>query len=64
MNKAQDPRYWELIGQYHYLSDLAKILGHTLRYIATHGGEWAALQGFSPLPGSALCVTDDPLQKK
>jgi hypothetical protein len=44
--KAEEPRYRELMGQHHYLGDLAKI-GHTLWYVATFGDEWVALVTFS-----------------
>ncbi|SER09461.1 DDE_Tnp_1-associated [Nitrosomonas sp. Nm51] len=46
VRKVEEPRYRELMQQYHYLGDLAKI-GHTLWYVATHGDEWAALLSFS-----------------
>ena len=56
VRKVEEPRYRELMQQYHYLGDLAKI-GHTLWYVATHGDEWAALLSFQLLPGSAVYVT-------
>nr|WP_256250626.1 Druantia anti-phage system protein DruA [Nitrosomonas sp. Nm51] len=46
VRKVEEPRYLELIQQYHYPGDLAKI-GHTLWYVTTHGDEWAALLSFS-----------------
>jgi hypothetical protein len=46
VSKAEEPRYRELMQQYHYLGNLAKI-GHTLWYAATYGEEWVALVGFS-----------------
>ena len=46
MRKIEEPRYRELMQQYHYLGDLAKI-GHTLWYVAIHGDKWAALLIFS-----------------
>jgi hypothetical protein len=46
VTKTEERRYRELMQQHHYLGDLAKI-GHTLWYVATYGGEWAALLSFS-----------------
>jgi hypothetical protein len=46
VNKIEEPRYRELMQQYHDLGTLAKI-GHTLWYAATYGEEWVALVSFS-----------------
>lgn len=44
--KSEEAQYRDLMRQHHYLGDLPKI-GHSLWYVATHGGEWAALLSFS-----------------
>lgn len=46
VNKAEEPRYRELMQQYRYLGNLAKI-GNTIWYVAILGEERAALLGFS-----------------
>ena len=46
IEKTEESRYRALMGQHHYLGDLAKI-GHTLWYVATCGEDWAALLSFS-----------------
>lgn len=46
VDASEEPRYRELMQQYHYLGDLAKI-GHTLWYVATYEQEWIALLSFS-----------------
>ncbi len=54
--ESEEPRYRELMGQHHYLGDLAKI-GHTLWYVATYEQQWVALLSFS---ASALkCAARD-----
>ena len=55
-SESEEARYRELMAQYHYLGDLAKI-GHTLWYVATVEQEWVALLSFS---ASALkCAARD-----
>lgn len=46
VERAQEARYQDLMGQAHYLGALPKI-GETLWYVATFGEQWVALCGFS-----------------
>ena len=46
VERAQESRYQDLMGQAHYLGALPKI-GETLWYAASYQGQWVALCGFS-----------------